>query len=85
VVKYTGTLTTGFKFDENLTGFSELLGRLVIGWQKGLPLIKAGGSMSLYIPPTLGYGSQDIKNSSGAVIIPANSILIFTIQLVAVQ
>ena len=84
-VKYTGTLTNLTKFDENLTGYSSVLGALIIGWQKGVPLIKSGGSIVLYIPPSLGYGSQDVKNSAGAVIIPANSILIFSIQLVAVQ
>jgi FKBP-type peptidyl-prolyl cis-trans isomerase FkpA len=84
-VKYTGSLTNGFKFDENLTGFSERLGGLILGWQKGLPLIKSGGSMSLYIPPSLGYGNRDVKDNNGAIVIPANSILVFTIQLVAVQ
>jgi FKBP-type peptidyl-prolyl cis-trans isomerase FkpA len=84
-VKYTGSLTNGFKFDENLTGFTETLGGLILGWQKGLPLIKSGGSISLYIPPSLGYGNRDVKDNNGTVIIPANSILVFTIQLVAVQ
>jgi FKBP-type peptidyl-prolyl cis-trans isomerase FkpA len=84
-VKYTGTLTNNYKFDENLTGYSNVLGGLILGWQRALPLIKAGGSITLYIPPSLGYGSQDIRNNNGVVVIPANSILIFTIQLVAVQ
>jgi FKBP-type peptidyl-prolyl cis-trans isomerase FkpA len=35
----------------------------------------------LYIPPTLGYGSREIKDNLGNVIIPANSILIFDIEL----
>jgi FKBP-type peptidyl-prolyl cis-trans isomerase FkpA len=84
-VKYTGTLTNGSQFDQNLTGYTNTLGGLILGWQRALPLIKAGGSITLYIPPSLGYGSQDIRNSSGVIVIPANSILIFTIQLVAVQ
>jgi len=84
-VKYTGTLTNGSKFDENLTGVSFSLSQLIIGWQKGIPLVKSGGSITLYIPPSLGYGSQDVKNASGAVVIPANSNLVFTIQLVNVQ
>lgn len=84
-VKYTGTLLNGSQFDQNLTGFSSLLGQLILGWQKGLPLIKAGGSMTLYIPPSLGYGSQDVRNNSGAIIIPANSNLKFTIELTSVQ
>jgi FKBP-type peptidyl-prolyl cis-trans isomerase FkpA len=84
-VKYTGTLTTGAKFDENLTGFSSVLGSLILGWQKGVPLIKSSGTIILYLPPSLGYGAQDIKDNSGVVVIPANSILVFNVQLIAVQ
>ena len=85
-VKYTGTLTNGAKFDENLTGYSNYLGGLILGWRRALPLIKAGGSISLYIPPSLGYGNQDTRDpQTGAILIPANSIIIFTIQLIAVQ
>ncbi len=84
-VKYTGSLLNGTVFDSNSTGFSSMLGQLIPGWQKGLPLIKAGGSITLYIPPSLGYGSQDIRNSGGAIVIPGNSYLKFTIDLTAVQ
>lgn len=84
-VKYAGYLTSGYNFETNSTGYSNYLGALVLGWQKGIPLIKAGGSITLYIPPSLGYGSQEQRNNAGVVIIPANSILIFNIQLVAVQ
>ena len=78
VVKYTGTLlypSPGFKFDENLTGTTFVLGSLIIAWQKGIPLINSGGIINLYIPPTLGYGAT----GSGAV--PANAYLAFSIQL----
>ena len=81
LIKYTGTLISpspGFKFDENLTGTTFTLGNLIAGWQKGIPLIKAGGSINLYIPPTLGYGAS----GSGAV--PPNAYLAFSIQLVNV-
>jgi FKBP-type peptidyl-prolyl cis-trans isomerase FkpA len=78
-VKYVGTLTNGAKFDENLSGTSFVLGQLIVGWQKGIPLIKSGGTINLYIPPTLGYGS------TAAGTIPANSNLVFTIQLLDVQ
>ena len=54
------------------------LKNLIIGWQKGIPLIQKGGSIRLYIPPSMGYGS---KSSSS---IPANSTLIFDIDLVGV-
>lgn len=78
-VKYSGYLTTGFKFDENLTGATFALGQLIVGWQKGLPLIKKGGSINLYLPPTLGYGSTGSGN------VPGNSYLVFVIQLLDVQ
>ena len=74
-VKYSGYLTSGFKFDENLVGTNFVLGQLVVGWQKGLPLIKKGGSINLYVPPSMGYGSTVYGN------IPANSYLVFVIQM----
>jgi FKBP-type peptidyl-prolyl cis-trans isomerase FkpA len=78
-VKYTGTLTNGTVFDSNTTGVSFVLGQLIVGWQKGLPLIKKGGSIKLYIPPSLGYGSSAVGS------IPPNSNLVFVIQLTDVQ
>lgn len=77
-VTYAGFLTNGFKFDEELVGISFTLGQLIPGWQRGLPLIKKGGSINLYLPPSLGYGSNTVGS------IPANSILIFSIQLLDV-
>ena len=81
-VKYAGYLTSGFKFTtaaEENTESTYALGELIVGWQRGLPLIKAGGTINLYLPPSLGYGSNAVPG------IPANSILIFVIQLTAVQ
>jgi FKBP-type peptidyl-prolyl cis-trans isomerase FkpA len=81
-VKYIGYLTNGIKFtstSEETIPSTFVLGALITGWQRGLPLIKAGGTINLYLPPTLGYGATPTGT------IPANSILIFTIQLTAVQ
>jgi FKBP-type peptidyl-prolyl cis-trans isomerase FkpA len=79
-VGYTGKLTNGKDFDQqNMISFD--LGRVITGWQKGLPLIQKGGHIKLYIPPTLGYGAYDIKDINGAVVIPANSILIFDVEM----
>lgn len=80
VIHYTGLLANGTKFDEgNNVAFT--LGSLIEGWKKGLPLIHRGGKIRLYIPPSLGYGASDIKDGNGAVVIPANSMLIFDITL----
>lgn len=56
-----------------------------MGWQKGLPYIKGGGKIKLYIPPSLGYGAKDVKDDMGNVIIPANSILVFSLELTDVK
>lgn len=78
-VKYKGQRTDNFVFDENTTGISFNLSQLILGWQEGIPLIAEGGKIILYLPPSLAYGEQAQQN------IPANSILIFTIELLAVN
>ncbi len=84
-VKYTGRLTNGNIFDERIvTPLGLDLTSVITGWRTGIPLIKEGGRMTLYIPPYLGYGAQDRKDANGNIIIPGNSILIFTIELIAV-
>ncbi|MBS1748324.1 MAG: FKBP-type peptidyl-prolyl cis-trans isomerase [Bacteroidetes bacterium] len=89
-VKYTGTLVTDSIFDKT-TGDPAIfrLGQLIPGWQKGLPHLKVGGKMKLFIPPSLGYGYQDVtrKDNQGntIVVVPANSILIFDLELVSVH
>lgn len=80
-VKYSGRVnTSSAPFDQNTAGISFPLGQLIPGWQIGIPLIQKGGSIILYIPPTLGYGST----GSGAAI-PPNSNLVFNIELLNVQ
>jgi len=83
-VAYTGKLTNGNTFDSQ-TSLSFQLGALIEGWRKGLPLIQKGGTIKLYIPPSLGYGAVDVKDNQGNVVVPANSILVFDINLLEVQ
>jgi FKBP-type peptidyl-prolyl cis-trans isomerase FkpA len=83
-VKYKGSLTNGSGFDSsyatNPNGIPFTLGdRLISGWQIGVPLIKKGGSITLYIPPSLGY------KAAGSGPIPPNAILVFDVELVDVQ
>jgi FKBP-type peptidyl-prolyl cis-trans isomerase len=83
-VHYTGTLTNGTKFDSSVdrgTPFEFTLGegRVIQGWEQGVKGMKVGGKRKLVIPPSLGYGSQ--ANGS----IPANSTLIFEIELLGVK
>jgi FKBP-type peptidyl-prolyl cis-trans isomerase FkpA len=85
-VNYKGMLVNGSVFDSTAgTPVSFNLISLIEGWKKGIPLIKKGGKIHLFIPPSLGYGATDQKNTAGAIVIPANSILIFDIELADVQ
>jgi len=88
VVYYRGWLTNGTLFDESRTGsdgklqpFSFTLGQhqVISGWEQGLAGMKVGGVRLLIIPPSVGYGAQ------GQGSIPPNSVLVFQVQLVAVQ
>jgi len=78
-ITYQGKLTNGTVFDQQTSPVSFSLSGLISGWKNGVPQIKEGGRIHLYIPPSLGYGSQQTGT------IPPNSILIFDITLVAVQ
>ena len=85
-VKYVGKFTNGNIFDQTQTGNVATfnLTEVIRGWTNGVPLIKPGGKMRLYIPPSLGYGSVDRRDNAGNIVIPANSILIFDVELVQV-
>jgi len=55
------------------------VGGVIAGWDKGLLGMRVGGRRELIIPPSLGY-----KNVAQAKI-PANSTLIFIVDLLAVS
>lgn len=76
-VTYVGRLTNGNQFDA-ATNYRNYLVSLIRGWANTIPLLKEGGTIHLYIPPTLGYGSQAVGS------IPANSVLVFDVTLNAV-
>jgi len=73
VAHYVGRLTNGNIFDQGDLDIN--LGRLIMGWRIGVPQAREGGSVVLYIPPSLGYGG------SPAGTIPPNSILVFNVSL----
>ncbi len=76
---YVGKLTNGTIFDQGTFQQPLQLGQLVRGWVNTIPLIKKGGKMRMFLPPSLGYGNQ----ANGPI--PANSILIFDLELTYVQ
>lgn len=84
-VQYTGKLTDGTKFDSTADHggqpFEFVLGQgqVIPGWDQGVAGMKVGGERKLTIPPALAYGAQ----ATGSI--PANSTLVFDIQLVGVK
>lgn len=84
-VHYTGWLADGgTKFDSSLDRgepfqFALGQGQVIKGWDEGLSTMKVGGKRRLIIPPGLGYGA----NAQGSI--PANSTLIFDVELVEVK
>jgi FKBP-type peptidyl-prolyl cis-trans isomerase FkpA len=74
---YVGKLLGGQIFDSN-ESLTIDLDQLIDGFQEGIPLINESGKITLIIPSSLGYGSQ------GSALIPANSVLVFNIELIAV-
>jgi FKBP-type peptidyl-prolyl cis-trans isomerase FkpA len=86
-VSYKGSLFNGQVFDSTAAGHVAVfqLGQVIVAWQKGIPLVSKGGDITLYIPPSLGYGSSAVPDSQGNIIIPANSYLKFDVHIVDIQ
>jgi FKBP-type peptidyl-prolyl cis-trans isomerase FkpA len=84
-VLYKGWLTNGTLFDSNTDGshpfiFEQGKHNVIAGWEQALEGMKVGGVRFLIIPPSVGYGANGAPPT-----IPGNSVLIFQVQLVAVQ
>lgn len=81
---YTGALAkNGIIFQSSLDFGNPVtfgLNEVIEGWTKGVPGMKVGGTRRLIIPAEQAYGA-----ASPAPNIPANSDLVFDIDLVAIQ
>jgi FKBP-type peptidyl-prolyl cis-trans isomerase FkpA len=83
-VRYTGWFPDGTQFDSNIHddapwSFTVLSGSAIPGFIEGVRGMQVGGVRRLIIPPSLAYGSTQFQS------IPPNSILVFEVELVALQ
>ncbi|NII26799.1 hypothetical protein HB364_17045 [Pseudoflavitalea sp. X16] len=78
-VGFTGKLTNGTQVEQDDHTVLNL--KLMLeGWRIALPLIKAGGRIKIFLPPSLAYGWEGKKVGSTEVV-PPNSIMIYDITL----
>ena len=80
-VHYSGYLEDGKMFDSSVERgqpfqFELGKGRVIKGWDEGIALLNVGTKARFIIPPDLGYGANGFPP-----IIPANSTLIFDVEL----
>ncbi len=88
-VKYTGSfIPSGTVFDGTTASMPTAtfaLGTLIEGWKKALPLLNSGGKITLYIPPSLGYGQNNVRDpQTQQILIPGGSYLKFDLELLNV-
>lgn len=81
-VHYKGMLTDGTVFDSSYQRNQPAtfpLNQVIPGWTEGVQLMPVGSKFEFVIPPQLAYGAQ--ANPS----IPANSTLVFEVELLSIK
>lgn len=81
-VHYHGTLINGAVFDSSVAREKPIsfgLNQVIKGWTEGVQLMVAGDKFRFYIPSNLAYGKRGMGK------IPAGSLLIFDIELIAIN
>ncbi len=81
-VHYHGTLLDGTVFDSSVDRGKTIkfgLNQVIKGWTEGLQLMPTGSKFKFTIPPELGYGNR----ATGSI--PANSTLVFEVELFGVE
>ncbi|WP_444854143.1 FKBP-type peptidyl-prolyl cis-trans isomerase [Sphingosinicella sp.] len=79
-IHYVGTFIDGTEFDSSVRRGEPAtfpLGRLIRGWQEGVPMMGVGDRYEFAIPYNLAYG-----NGRGPI--PGGATLLFTIDLIAI-
>jgi FKBP-type peptidyl-prolyl cis-trans isomerase FklB len=82
-VHYRGSLTDGGVFDSSYPRGEPAtfaVNHVIAGWTEALQLMREGAKWELFIPPGLAYGERGAGSR-----IPPNSVLVFEVELLAVN
>ena len=83
-VNYSGFLLDGTLFDSSVERDEPIQfvvgqGQVIPGWDEGFLLLKKGDKARFVVPPKLGYGEMQLEK------IPANSTLIFDVEIIDIK
>jgi len=83
-VHYEGRTQDGVRFDSSYDRgepftFTLGEGRVIEGWEEGVPGMKVGGKRILVIPSDLAYGNAQVGP------IAPNSVLVFSVELLSIK
>lgn len=82
LINYVGRLANGKEFDRGEKAVLPLE-TVIPGFSEGLAKMQKGGKYVLEIPSEKAYGAEEKRNpQTGEVVIPANSDLVFEIELI---
>jgi FKBP-type peptidyl-prolyl cis-trans isomerase FklB len=82
-VHYRGTFLDGKEFDSSYSrGEPQTLqpDGVIQGWREALQMMKVGSKWKIFVPPMLAYGRGGVDK-----MIPPNKLLIFEIELLAIE
>lgn len=82
-VNYEGKLVDGKVFDSSIQRGKPVefaVGSVIPGWVEALQLMQVGEKVKLYVPSELAYGAEGFPP-----VIPANSVLIFDVELLNIK
>jgi FKBP-type peptidyl-prolyl cis-trans isomerase len=89
LLHYEGFLLDGTRFETTREAdtpllFAPGLDAVITGFAQGVIGMRPGGTRRLIIRPELGFGSRARLDANGRVVIPANSTIVYDIELLEV-
>lgn len=79
VVRYTGYLANGKRFDAGEITITLGANKVIRAWEDGVLGMRVGGKRRLVTPPHLAYGTR-----GSPPVIPGNAVLVFDMELMQV-